>query len=152
MISVQRKVFLKGFPHDSAVNPPAQCRRCRFDPWISKIPWRRKWQPTPVFLSGKSHGQRSLATTVHGFAELDTTGWPSTHPRFYEAEEETGSSGHYPTWPALVFSLIHGEKKKSPLMTSSVNCLQCPALAGPQQSSASHHPGKLAHPVCSRRT
>ena len=34
-----------------------QCRRCRFDPWVSKIPWRRKWQPALVFLPGKSHGQ-----------------------------------------------------------------------------------------------
>ena len=34
---------------------------CRFDPWVRKIPWRRKWQPTPVFLLGKSHGQKSLA-------------------------------------------------------------------------------------------
>ena len=41
-----------------------QCRRCkrhRFDPWVRKIPWRRKWQPAPVLLPGKSHGQRSLA-------------------------------------------------------------------------------------------
>ena len=37
-----------------------QCRRSRFDPWIWKIPWRRKWQPPPVFLPGKSHGQRIL--------------------------------------------------------------------------------------------
>ena len=36
-----------------------QCRRPRFDPWVGKIPWRRKWQPTPVLLPGKSHGQRS---------------------------------------------------------------------------------------------
>jgi len=35
-------------------------RRCRFNPWVRKIPWRRKWQPTPVFLPGKSHRQRSL--------------------------------------------------------------------------------------------
>jgi len=44
--------------------PSCQCRSCRrrgFDPWVGKIPWRRKWQPTPVFLPGKSHGQRSLA-------------------------------------------------------------------------------------------
>ena len=34
--------------------------RCRFNPWVRKIPWRRKWQPTPVFFPGKSHGQRSL--------------------------------------------------------------------------------------------
>ena len=38
-----------------------QCRRRGFDPWVRKILWRRKWQPTPVFLPGKSHGQRSLA-------------------------------------------------------------------------------------------
>ena len=37
-----------------------QCGRCRFDPWVGKIPWRRTWQPTPVFLPGESHGQRSL--------------------------------------------------------------------------------------------
>ena len=39
-----------------------RCRRHRFDPWIGKVPWRRKWQPTPVFLPGKFHGQRSLAS------------------------------------------------------------------------------------------
>ena len=38
-----------------------QCRRLRIDPWVRKIPWSRKWQPTPVFLPGKLHGQRSLA-------------------------------------------------------------------------------------------
>ena len=37
-----------------------QCRRHRFNPWVGKIPWRRKWQPIPVFLPEKSHGQRSL--------------------------------------------------------------------------------------------
>ena len=36
-----------------------QCRS-GLDPWVGKIPWRREWQPTPVFLPGKSHGQRSL--------------------------------------------------------------------------------------------
>ena len=48
----------------SGIEPACQCRRCkrcRFDPWVRKIPWRRKWQPTPVFLPGESHGQRSLA-------------------------------------------------------------------------------------------
>ena len=34
-----------------------QCRRCRFDLWVGKFPWRRKWQPIPVFLLGKSQGQ-----------------------------------------------------------------------------------------------
>ena len=40
-------------------NPPANAgdMSCRFDPWVGKIPWRRAWQPTPVFLPGESHGQ-----------------------------------------------------------------------------------------------
>ena len=49
-----------GFPGGSEIkNPPANTGE-RFCPWIRKIPWRRKWQPTPVFLPGKSHGQRRL--------------------------------------------------------------------------------------------
>jgi len=44
------------------------------DPWIGKVPWRRKWQPTPAFLSGKSHGQRSLAgSSPWGHKELNMT-------------------------------------------------------------------------------
>jgi len=35
-------------------------KRCRFNPWVGMIPWRRAQQPTPVFLPGESHGQRSL--------------------------------------------------------------------------------------------
>ena len=50
-----------GFPGGSVVkNPPARAGD-RFSPWVGKIPWRGKWQPTPVFLPGRSHGQRSLA-------------------------------------------------------------------------------------------
>ena len=37
-----------------------QCRRCMFSPWIRKIPWRREWLPTPVYLPGEFHGQRRL--------------------------------------------------------------------------------------------
>ena len=37
-----------------------QCRRRGFNPWVKKIPWKKKWQPPPVFLLEKSHGQRSL--------------------------------------------------------------------------------------------
>ena len=46
----------------------------RFDLWVGKIPWRRKWQPTPVFLPGKSHGQRSLSGySPWGCKESDMT-------------------------------------------------------------------------------
>ena len=51
-----------------------QCRRMGFDPWSGKIPWRRKRQPIPVFLSGKSHGQRSLVGySPWGRKESNTT-------------------------------------------------------------------------------
>ena len=52
-----------------------QWRRCGFDPWVGKIPWRRKWQPTPVFfLPGESHGWRSLVGySPPGRKEWDTT-------------------------------------------------------------------------------
>ena len=51
-----------------------QCRRCGFDPQVKKILWRRKWQPYPVFLPKKSHGQRNLAgCNPWGVKELDMT-------------------------------------------------------------------------------
>ena len=51
-----------------------QCGRPEFDPWVRKIPWRRKWQPNPVLLPGKSHGQRSLVDySSWGHKESDTT-------------------------------------------------------------------------------
>ena len=55
------RCLIRGFPGLSAVKKSTcQCKRCGFGPWVGKIPWRRKWQPTPVFLSGKSREQRSL--------------------------------------------------------------------------------------------
>ena len=65
------------FPGCAVVKiPPANCRRRKrngFDPWIGKMPWKRKWQHTPVFLPEKSHGQRSLASSSWGHEESDTT-------------------------------------------------------------------------------
>ena len=51
-----------GFPGGSEVRASACIagERPGFDPWVRKIPWRRKWQPTPVFLPGESHGWRRL--------------------------------------------------------------------------------------------
>ena len=52
----------------------AQCGRPGFNPWVRKILWRRKWQPTPVLLPGKSHGWRSLVGySPWGRKELDMT-------------------------------------------------------------------------------
>ena len=69
-----------GFPRWLSVKEAAcQCRRhrrCGFSPWVGKIPWKRKWQPTPVFFPGEFHGQRSLV----GYSpwvpkDSDTTEW-----------------------------------------------------------------------------
>ena len=59
-----------GFPAGaSGKEPTCQCRRCKrlkLDLWVGMIPWRRKWQPTPVFLPGECHGQSILVAMVHG--------------------------------------------------------------------------------------
>ena len=66
-----------GFPGGASGKEPAcqwrRCKRCRFDPWVGKIPWRRAQQPTPVFLPGESHAQRHLAgCSAQGCTDSDT--------------------------------------------------------------------------------
>ena len=56
-----------------------QCRRPGFNAWVGKIPWRRKWLPTPVFWPGEFHGQRSLAALQSMGSQLDMTEWLSLH-------------------------------------------------------------------------
>ena len=77
VISQKKNLYIlkiKGCPGSTVIKISAcQCTRCRFDPWVRKIPWRRKWQPTPVFLPGESHGQRIWWATVPGVAESDMT-------------------------------------------------------------------------------
>ena len=69
--------FYDGFPGGSVVkNLPASAgdMRCGFNFQIRKIPWRRKWQPTPIILPKESHGQRSLAgCSPQGHKELEMT-------------------------------------------------------------------------------
>ena len=67
-----------GFPGGpSGKELACQCRRCKrhsFSPWVRKIPWRRAQQPTPVFLPGESHGQKSLVGySPWGHRELNMT-------------------------------------------------------------------------------
>jgi len=76
--------YPSGFPSGASGKVSAcQCRRCKrhgFSPWIGKIPWRRKWQPTPVFLPGKSHGQEEPGGLwSRTCKETDMTEWLSTH-------------------------------------------------------------------------
>ena len=64
-----------------------ECKRCRrhgFHPWVGKVPWRRAWQPTPVFLPGESHAQRSLVGySPRDHKWLDTTERTHTHQRSF---------------------------------------------------------------------
>ena len=56
-----------------------EAARCELDLWVWKIPWRKKWHPTPVLLPGKFHGQRSLAGySLWGYKKSDTTSRLST--------------------------------------------------------------------------
>ena len=67
----------------SGKEPSCQCRRPGFNPWVRKVSCRRKWQPTPVFLPGKSHGQRILEGSGPGTCkDSDTTQLKQlrTHP------------------------------------------------------------------------
>ena len=60
---------------ESGKEPTRQCRRQKrhgSDPWVGKIPWKRAWPPTAVFLSGESH-RGAWQATVHGLTESDTT-------------------------------------------------------------------------------
>ena len=63
-------------------NLPAM-QKTWFDPWVGKIPWRRKWLPTPELLPGESHGQRSLVDhSPRGCKKLDTTGHRAHREQF----------------------------------------------------------------------
>ena len=66
------------FPGGTIVKNPlvnaGDAKRCRFDSWVGKMPWTRKEQPTPVFLPGESHGQRSLV----GYSLWDGKEWDVT--------------------------------------------------------------------------
>ena len=67
----------RGFPgHTSDKETACQfmlCKRRRFDPWVVKIPWRRTWQRTPVFLPEESHYRGAWRDIVHSIAESDVT-------------------------------------------------------------------------------
>ena len=88
-------------------DPTCQWRRYKrrgFNPWVREIPWRRKWQPAPVFLPGKSHGQRSLAGyRPWSCKESDITEQLSTctHTRF-----TFRSSGDWPRLNQVPWALL----------------------------------------------
>ena len=83
LLLCQNFIILWAFLWLRAKESTCQCRGHRFDPWVRKIPWRRKWQHALVFLPRKSHGQRSLVGySPWGHKESDTTEQLCTHGVF----------------------------------------------------------------------
>ena len=77
-----------GFPDGASGKEPAcQFRRCKrwwLHPWVEKIPWRREWQPTPVFLPGEPHDRGPWWAIVHGVAKSwSQLKWLSAHSLIY---------------------------------------------------------------------
>ena len=85
------------FPGGSVVKNPPVMWETRFNPWVRNISLRRTWPPTPVFLCGKSHGQRSLAGYGQwGLTELNVTevtwhtctGFENSPPHYWQVGEK----------------------------------------------------------------
>ena len=86
-----------GFPGGTSdKEPTCHCRRRGFDPWVGKMPWKRKWHLTAVFLPGKCHGQRGLVGySPWGHKELDTTEQLSTiQHEVQEGSQREGERKH----------------------------------------------------------
>ena len=93
ILNLSPTLLLLHLPPSSDGKAQMQCRRPRFNSWVRKIPWRRKWKLTPAVLPGESHGQRSLVGySPRGHNELDTT------------EQLTHINTHTPL--SLPFSLV----------------------------------------------
>ena len=125
-----------------------QCRRPGYDPWDGKIPWRREWQPPPVFLSGKSHRQRSLAGySPWGHKESDTV------ERLILSLPQKHRVSAIPPPPALLifplyliifinihpcynFSCVLKKKKKKKPSEATVPSNSSPILCAPSQRSS----------------
>ena len=133
-----------GFPGSASDKEPAyQCRRhkrCRFNPWVRKKPWRREWQPAPVFLPGEFHGQRSLAGySPQGHKELDTTEW-LTHTHYKVDFKRKYNTAKRPPWLLVKdrdawHSPAHGvEKSQTQLINWMTAILKSVALKGIQLS------------------
>ena len=105
-IYVHFYMFIWGFPGGTSGKEPAcRCRRhkrLRSDPWVRNNPWRRAWQPTPVFLPGESHAQRSLAGySPWGRKDSGTTERPTLSNGGQVARAELGANRpHGPLWKA----------------------------------------------------
>ena len=130
-----------------------QCRRPGSDPWVRKIPWKRKWQPTLVFLPGEFHGQRSLVgynpwdlkesnTTklLNHFSRVRLCATPQTAA--HQAAPSLGFS-RQEHWSGLPFPSPRHERKSEREVAQS-----CPTLSDPMDCSL---PGSSVHGIFQAR-
>ena len=117
-------------------NSPANMRPKRggFDPWVRKIPWRRKWQPTPVLLHGGSHGRRTLVgcspwgckesdmtERLHFHFSLSCTGEGNGNPLQCSCLENPRDGG---AWWAAVYGVAQSRTRLKRLSSSSSSGLE----------------------------
>ena len=102
-------LFLMAFWRLGSKESTCYCGRCKFGPWVGRIPWRRKWQPTPEFLPGEFHGQRSLA----GYSPWSHTESDMTEGQTLSLFSISGSVGSIPgRGTKILLATRHGQKKK----------------------------------------
>ena len=139
-------VFISGFSGGtSGKQPVCPCRRhkrCEFNPWVGRIPWKRAWWPTPIFLPGESHGQRSLVgyspwghRVEHDWSDLACTHvWLFHWDKFLEVKLLLPNSKNI---------LLH-------IVTTAAKSLQsCPTLCDPIDGSP---PGSPVPGILQART
>ena len=121
-------------------------KRCRFNPWVRKIRWRREWQPTPVFLPGESPGQRSLVRWAHTrvghslTTTLYTYSAPSNPTRGVHPTEMNAYS-HKKAYKNVYNRFIPNSPKE---VKWSEVAQSCPTLCDPVDCSS---PGSSVHGV-----
>ena len=129
-----------GLTDGNPIVATSQCWRPRFDLWVGKIPWRRKWQPTPVLMTGKSHGPTSLVgSSPRGRKESGQDRATSLFPLWYSRGPAGAPSVSLPlvrpTWHHSVRVLVRAFLAKTFLRSRlPPNLSREPSVCGRQSS------------------
>ena len=119
-----------------------------FNPWVGKIPYRRQWQPTPVFLPGEFHGQRAWWATVHGVAKSRHDWVTNTSLHFRTVYGATPLSA----WKPAYACSVHWQDPSSVETSWEVfpQHLKVPRMCKERRAGKQHpasHPWVLWHPT-----
>ena len=116
--ALQNKVFLQ-----VVKNPPANIghKRCRFDPWVGKMPWSRKWQPTPVCLL-EIMDKGAWQATVHGVAELNMTEHAHTYTTYMPTIYIYICNIYKCTFIICINTLLNSQQFEHKLISAYIEC------------------------------